>query len=62
MQMVLEERHLWDVVSGEVKLEYCNSTSNHAMFKQKSRKALAIICLAMEYSQSPLVRSGEGLA
>uniref|UniRef100_A0AAV1TWN9 DUF4219 domain-containing protein n=1 Tax=Peronospora matthiolae TaxID=2874970 RepID=A0AAV1TWN9_9STRA len=26
MQMVLEERYLWDVVSGEVKLEHCVST------------------------------------
>uniref|UniRef100_A0AAV1U271 Uncharacterized protein n=1 Tax=Peronospora matthiolae TaxID=2874970 RepID=A0AAV1U271_9STRA len=54
--MVLEERDLWDVVSGEVKLEHCVSTLDQATFKMKSRKALAIICLAMEDSQLPLVR------
>uniref|UniRef100_A0AAV1TJH6 DUF4219 domain-containing protein n=1 Tax=Peronospora matthiolae TaxID=2874970 RepID=A0AAV1TJH6_9STRA len=42
MQMVLEERDLWEVVSGE------------------SRKAMAVICLAMEDSQLPLVRSASG--
>ena len=57
MQMVLEERDLWDVVSGEVKLEYCKSTLDQATFERKSRKALAIICLAMEDSQLSLVCS-----
>ena len=59
MQMVLEERDLWDVVSGEVKLEHCTSNLDQATFKRKSRKALAIICLAMEDSQLPLVRSAK---
>uniref|UniRef100_A0AAV1TGQ7 Retrovirus-related Pol polyprotein from transposon TNT 1-94-like beta-barrel domain-containing protein n=1 Tax=Peronospora matthiolae TaxID=2874970 RepID=A0AAV1TGQ7_9STRA len=59
MQMVLEERDLWDSVSGEVKLEHCVSILDQATFKRKSRKALAIICLAMEDSQLPLVRSAE---
>uniref|UniRef100_A0AAV1T8D3 Uncharacterized protein n=1 Tax=Peronospora matthiolae TaxID=2874970 RepID=A0AAV1T8D3_9STRA len=59
MQMVLEERDLWDVVSGEVKIEHCTSTLDQATFKRKSRKALAIICLAMEDSQLPLVRSAK---
>ena len=59
MQMVLEERDLWDVVSGEVKLEHCKNTLDQATFKRKSRKALAIICLAMEDSQLPLVRSSK---
>uniref|UniRef100_A0AAV1TPN9 DUF4219 domain-containing protein n=1 Tax=Peronospora matthiolae TaxID=2874970 RepID=A0AAV1TPN9_9STRA len=59
MQMVLEERDLWDVVSGEVKLKHCVSTLDQATFKRKLRKALAIICLAMEDSQLPLVRSAE---
>ena len=51
IQMVLEERDLWEVVSGEVKAEHCTT------FKQKSRKAMAVICLSMEDSQLPLVRS-----
>ena len=59
MQMVLEERDLWDVVRGEVKLEYCKSTLDQATFKRKSRKAPAIICLAMEDWQSPLVCSAK---
>src|SRR5688572_26736591 len=53
MQMVLEERELWDVVSGEVKLEHCQTESDQAMYRKKSRKAMAIICLAMEDSQLP---------
>ncbi|KAG3045812.1 hypothetical protein PI124_g23574 [Phytophthora idaei] len=60
MQMVLEERDLWEVVSGEAKLEYCTTALDQAAFKRKSRKALAIICLAMEDSQLPLVRSASG--
>uniref|UniRef100_A0AAV1VH23 DUF4219 domain-containing protein n=1 Tax=Peronospora matthiolae TaxID=2874970 RepID=A0AAV1VH23_9STRA len=59
MQMVLEEGDLWDVVSGEVKLEHCVSTLGQSTFKRNSRKAMAIICLAMEDSQLPLVRSAE---
>ena len=59
MQMVLEERDLWEVVSGEVKFEHCTTTLDQATFNRKSRKALAIICLAMEDSQLPLVRSAK---
>ena len=60
MQMVLEERDVWEVVSGEVKLEHCQTPEDQALFKKKSRKALAMICLAMEDSQLPLVRSASG--
>ena len=60
MQMVLEERDLWEVTSGEVKIEHCLTSLDQATFKRKSRKALAIICLAMEDSQLPLVRSANG--
>uniref|UniRef100_A0AAV1V2D2 Uncharacterized protein n=1 Tax=Peronospora matthiolae TaxID=2874970 RepID=A0AAV1V2D2_9STRA len=42
-----------------MKLEHCVSTLDKATFKRKSRKALVIICLAMEDSQLPLVRSAE---
>uniref|UniRef100_A0AAV1UGP5 DUF4219 domain-containing protein n=1 Tax=Peronospora matthiolae TaxID=2874970 RepID=A0AAV1UGP5_9STRA len=59
MEMVLEEQDLWYVVSGEVKLEHFVSTLDQATFKRKLRKELAIICLAMEDSQFPLVRSAE---
>ncbi|TMW61094.1 hypothetical protein Poli38472_014555 [Pythium oligandrum] len=60
MQMVLEERDVWEVVSGEVKLEQCQTPADQAIFHKKSRKALAMICLAMEDSQLPLVRSASG--
>ncbi|KAG6615844.1 gag-pol polyprotein [Phytophthora cinnamomi] len=59
MAMVLEERDLWEVTSGEIKLEHCATTLDQTSFKRKSRKALAIICLAMEDSQLPLVRSAK---
>uniref|UniRef100_A0AAV1TRW2 Uncharacterized protein n=1 Tax=Peronospora matthiolae TaxID=2874970 RepID=A0AAV1TRW2_9STRA len=57
MPMVLEERDLWEVPSVEVKLEHCINVMDQSTFKSKSRKALAIICLAIEDSQLPLVRS-----
>ncbi|KAG6615840.1 Copia proteinlike [Phytophthora cinnamomi] len=59
MAMVLEERDLWEVTSGEIKLEHCATTLDQTSFKRKSRKALAIICLAMEDLQLPLVRSAK---
>ena len=40
MQMVLEERDLWEVTSGEVKMEHCTNAMDQATFKRKSRKAL----------------------
>ena len=58
--MVLEERDLWEVVCGDVKIEQCVTPLDQATFKRKSRKAMAIICLAMEDSQLPLVRSASG--
>ena len=60
MQMVLEERDLWEVISGEIKMEQLTSAPDQATFKRKSRKALAMVCLAMEDSQLPLVRSASG--
>uniref|UniRef100_A0AAV1UUJ3 Uncharacterized protein n=1 Tax=Peronospora matthiolae TaxID=2874970 RepID=A0AAV1UUJ3_9STRA len=59
MQLVLEDQDLWGVVSGKVKLKYCTSNLDQGTYKRKSRKALAIICLAMEDSQLPLVRSAK---
>ncbi|GMF44717.1 unnamed protein product [Phytophthora lilii] len=44
MQMVLEERDLWEVVSGESKLENCATALDQAAFKRKSRKALIEGC------------------
>ena len=55
MQMVLEDLDLWEVVSGEVKLERCVNGLNQWTLKRKNRKMLAAICLAMEDAQLPLV-------
>ena len=60
MQMVLEERDLWELVSGEIKAEQCVTQLDQVAYKRKSRKAMAVICLAMEDSQLPLVRSASG--
>ena len=60
MQMVLEDRDLWDVTCGVVKPEHCLTADDQATYKRKARKAFAIICLAMEDSQLPLVRSSLG--
>ena len=60
MQMVLEERDLWEVVSGEVKLKRCMTELDQGTFKRKNRMALATICLAMEDAQLPLVWSASG--
>uniref|UniRef100_A0AAV1TZT4 CCHC-type domain-containing protein n=1 Tax=Peronospora matthiolae TaxID=2874970 RepID=A0AAV1TZT4_9STRA len=60
MQMELEERDLWEVVSGEIKAEQCVTQLDQAAYKRKSRKAMAVICLAMEDSQLPLVWSASG--
>ncbi|CAI5721930.1 unnamed protein product [Peronospora destructor] len=60
MKMVLEERDLWEVTSGEIKLDHCATSLDQATFKRKSRKALAIICFAIKDSLLPLVRSANG--
>ena len=57
MQMVLEERDLRGVTSGEIKMEYLTTALDHSTFK---RKALATICFALEDSQLPVVRSAIG--
>ena len=59
-QMVLDERDFWEVARREIKLEHCTNALDPGTFKRKSRKALAIICLAMEDSKLPLVRSSSG--
>ena len=50
MQMVLEDRDLWDVTCGVVKPEHCLTADDQATYKRKARKAFVIICLAMEDS------------
>ena len=59
-QMVLEDRDLWDGTCGVVKPEHCLTADDQATYQRKARKAFAIICLAMEDTQLPLVRSSLG--
>ena len=40
----------WEVASGEIKMEEMATAMDQSSFKRKSRKALAIICLALEDS------------
>ena len=60
MQVVLEVRDVWDVVSGEVRPEHLANSLDQATYKLKSRKTMVIISLAMEDSQLPLIRSVNG--
>uniref|UniRef100_A0AAV1TD19 DUF4219 domain-containing protein n=1 Tax=Peronospora matthiolae TaxID=2874970 RepID=A0AAV1TD19_9STRA len=56
MQMVLEDRDLWDVMNNDFNpaLSYVQGPSD---VQQKARNAFAIICLAMEDLQLPLEQS-----
>ena len=60
MQMVLEERDLWEIICGEVKFEERLAVLDQATYKRKSRKAMTAICLSMEDPQLPLERSASG--
>ena len=62
MQMVLEDKDLWDIVSGEeVEPSGQGSTDDAARGKchQRSRTAMATICLLLSDSQLLLVRSAK---
>ena len=59
--MVLEERDLREVVFNEVKVEKCVIQLDQATFIRKSRKEMAIICLAMEDPQVPSSRLAIGV-
>ena len=55
-----EERDVWEVVAEKSSWSSARPQRTKRLFKKKSRKALAMICLAMEDSQLPLVRSASG--
>ena len=59
MQMVLEDRDLWTIVSGEEEEPSGQGVTQAAQekFRKRSRKALAAICLSLCDSQLLLVRS-----
>lgn len=58
MQMVLEERELWEVTSDEIKIEHCVNDGDQVTYRRKSRKAFAMICLAMEAAPVGLIGFG----
>ena len=59
MQMVLEDRDLWTIVSGEEEEPSGQGVTQAAQekFRKRSRKSLAAICLSLCDSQLLLVRS-----
>ena len=61
MQMVLEDKDLWSIVSGEV-VEPVGEGSTEASlqkFRKRARKAMATICLSLCDNQLSLVRTAE---
>lgn len=60
MQMLLEERDMWEFVSREVKLEQCITQLDRATYESKFCKVLAMFCLAMKDSLLSLVRLEKG--
>ena len=62
MQMVLEEKDLWDIVSGSEVERENEDEQNEAQvqrFKKRERKAFATICLSLDDEQLSLVRSAK---
>eukprot|EP00112_Aurelia_sp_Birch-Aquarium-sp1_P025965 Seg893.2 transcript_id=Seg893.2/GoldUCD/mRNA.D3Y31 product="Retrovirus-related Pol polyprotein from transposon TNT 1-94" pseudo=true protein_id=Seg893.2/GoldUCD/D3Y31 len=61
MQMVLEDKDLWGIVSGEeVEPEGEGATDASVQkFRKRARKAMATICLSLSDNQLSLVRSAE---
>ena len=59
MQMVLEDKDLWGIVSGEEVEPAGEGTTEASVqkFRKRARKALATICLSISDSQLSLVRS-----
>ena len=47
MQMVLEERDMWKVTSGDFKMEHCTSATDQETFNRMSRMELVINCPAI---------------
>ena len=61
MQMVLEERDLWGIVSGEEVEPTGDGTTQATVqkFRKRARKAFATICLSLGDEQLSLVRSSK---
>ena len=59
MQMVLEDKDIWGIVSGEEVEPAGEGTTEASVqkFRKRARKALATICLSISDSQLSLVRS-----
>eukprot|EP00112_Aurelia_sp_Birch-Aquarium-sp1_P016297 Seg3683.4 transcript_id=Seg3683.4/GoldUCD/mRNA.D3Y31 product="Copia protein" protein_id=Seg3683.4/GoldUCD/D3Y31 len=61
MQMVLEDKDLWGIVSGDEVEPVGEGTTNTSVqkFRKRARKAMATICLSLSDNQLSLVRSAE---
>ena len=58
MQMVLEEKDLWGIVSGDERepVGTAVTKAQKERYKKRARKALATICLSLRDNQLSLVR------
>lgn len=61
MRMVLEEKDLWEIVTGEEQEPTGQGVTEAQTqrFKRRARKALATICLSLGDQQLSLVRTSE---
>lgn len=60
IQMILEEKDLWDIVSGdETKPEEEDNDAARRNWERRERKALARICLSLHDSQLMLVKNAK---
>ena len=61
MQMILEDKDLWSIISGE-EVEPVGEGTTEALlqkFRKRTRKAMATICLSLCDNQLSLVRTAE---
>jgi hypothetical protein len=59
MQMLLEERDLWDIVTGEESEPESKEGKAHQAWCKRSRKALATLCLNLADNQLSHIRSAK---
>lgn len=60
IQMILEEKDLWDIVSGdETKPEEVDNDTARRNWEKRERKAMARICLSLHDSQLMLVKNAK---
>lgn len=60
MQMVLEERGLWDETCRLIMIEHCVAEEGQAMYRRKSHKSFSMICPVVKDLQLRLGRTSLG--